>query len=55
MTTPLRLIDVEDAGADPVTHPRRPSAEERLALRVGLSEDVAAGGLEWIQPVKRMP
>lgn len=33
---------------------RRPSSEERMALRVGLNEDIAAGGLEWSQAVKRM-
>ncbi|MBI0436144.1 helix-turn-helix transcriptional regulator [Roseomonas sp. KE0001] len=33
---------------------RRPSTDERIALRVGLNEDIAAGGLEWSQAVRRM-
>jgi putative transcriptional regulator len=33
---------------------RRPSIDERIDLRVGLNEDIAAGGLEWSQAVKRM-
>lgn len=33
---------------------KRPSASERIALRIQLNNDIAAGGLEWSQAVKRM-
>lgn len=33
---------------------RRPSAAERVALRVALNEDIAAGGLAWSEAVVRM-
>ena len=33
---------------------RRASAEQRIALRLALNEEIAAGGLEWSQAVKRM-
>ncbi|WP_419899181.1 helix-turn-helix domain-containing protein [Roseomonas sp. USHLN139] len=33
---------------------RRPSADERIALRVALHEEIAAGGLGWGEAVRRM-
>lgn len=33
---------------------KRPTSDERIAMRLALNDDVVAGGLEWSQAVRRM-